>query len=233
MSKGDPCELSKPCVDVGFFTNNCAAMLAFWCDRIGLPCEDAVEFNDGLTQYRHALADSVVKINTARGGVGQAPTGYRELLIARSDITAPQYLHDPDGNAITLVPSGYAGVTGLGIRVAVSDRARQARFYRDSLGFEAVSESLFRCGNSTLLLDSDPACERGGHWVNAGARYFTVHVMRIDEAFDHMTARGAEIGERPYSIGRIARISFVRDPDGNWIEVAQRAAIAGPWWEDE
>jgi predicted enzyme related to lactoylglutathione lyase len=57
-------------------------------------------------------------------------------------------------------------------------------------------------------------------------------VMRVDDAFAAITAAGAEIGEAPYSIGRIARISFVRDPHGNWIEVAQRAALAGPWWDD-
>ena len=30
-------------------------------------------------------------------------------------------------------------------------------------------------------------------------------------------------------IGDIAKISFLKDPDGNWIEVAQRASLAGPW----
>jgi hypothetical protein len=28
-------------------------------------------------------------------------------------------------------------------------------------------------------------------------------------------------------LGSTARISFVRDPDGNWIEISQRASLTG------
>ena len=31
----------------------------------------------------------------------------------------------------------------------------------------------------------------------------------------------------PVTLGTTARISMVRDPDGNWIELSQRASIAG------
>ena len=30
------------------------------------------------------------------------------------------------------------------------------------------------------------------------------------------------------TLGKTARISFVRDPDGNWIELSQRASLTGP-----
>jgi lactoylglutathione lyase len=31
----------------------------------------------------------------------------------------------------------------------------------------------------------------------------------------------------PTTLGTTARISMVRDPDGNWIELSQRASIVG------
>ncbi|HBK11323.1 MAG TPA: VOC family protein, partial [Gammaproteobacteria bacterium] len=37
---------------------------------------------------------------------------------------------------------------------------------------------------------------------------------------------GAE-GMAPVRLGDVAYISFVRDPDGNWIEISQRKSITG------
>ncbi len=233
MTAGDPLARAKPCLDVGFFTAAPKPMLAFWRDEIGLECEPPVAFNDGLTQYRHACGESVIKINTARDGVSPAPGAYGELLLALPTVTTPRALRDPDGNAVTLVPPGHLGIQGLAVRVAVSDRERQARFYTEIMGFEQRAPTVFGNGSSLLLLEEDHHTRPAAHWVNAGLRYLTVHVMRVDDAFEHMIAAGAEVGEAPYSIGRIARISFVRDGDGKWIEVAQRAALAGPWWQDD
>jgi lactoylglutathione lyase len=41
-------------------------------------------------------------------------------------------------------------------------------------------------------------------------------------------ARGGTEGRPPLTLGATARISFVRDPDGNWIEISQRASLTGP-----
>ncbi len=229
---GRPCALSKPCLDIGYFTSQPEAVLAFWQNEVGLAVEPPVSFNDGLTQFRHTLGDSVVKVNTAGHALERPPTGYRELFIASPAVDSPQLLTDPDGNLITLVPSGHQGVTGIGLRVAVADAERQAAFYRDVMGFEALGEGMFRVGSSVLLIEEDSSAEPAGHWVSAGFRYITVHVKRVDACFDAAVRAGAVSGETPYSIGRIARISFVRDWEGNWLEIAQRAEIAGPWWED-
>ena len=226
--------LSKPCLDIGFFTNRPGPVLAFWREELGLDYEDPVEFNDGLTQYRHALGPSVIKINTASDGVAErVPTGFRELFIAQEGTSAPRTIEDPDGNRITFVPPGDRGINRLGLRLAVADIEAEAEFFTRAMGFAARNDNSYACGDTVLLLDHDPEAGRVGHWVNAGLRYVTVHVMRIDEAFASMTATGAAVGERPYSIGRIARISFVRDPHGNWFEVAQRASLAGPWWAED
>jgi lactoylglutathione lyase len=40
-------------------------------------------------------------------------------------------------------------------------------------------------------------------------------------------AHGGTEGRPPVTLGTTARVSFVRDPDGNWIEVSQRASLTG------
>lgn len=225
--------LSKPCLDIGYFTNHPRAVLSFWREELGLAVEQAVPYNDGLVQYRHALGDSVLKINTARRDLPAGiPGGYRELLVARPGVDAVRTLHDPDGNPVTLVPPGHLDVRGIGLRLAVADLERARRFYRDTMCYTELGPDRYAAGDSVLLLDHDPRAAPAEHWVNLGLRYVTLHVRRVDASWQAYVAAGATPGEAPYDIGRIARISFVRDPEGQWIEVAQRAALAGPWWTD-
>ena len=40
-------------------------------------------------------------------------------------------------------------------------------------------------------------------------------------------ASGGFEGMAPVRLGDVAYISFVRDPDGNWIEISQRKSITG------
>jgi hypothetical protein len=35
-------------------------------------------------------------------------------------------------------------------------------------------------------------------------------------------------GAAPVTLGTVARISFIRDPDGDFIEISQRASLTGP-----
>ncbi len=35
-------------------------------------------------------------------------------------------------------------------------------------------------------------------------------------------------GAAPLTLGKVARISMIRDPDGNFIEISQRASLTGP-----
>ena len=61
-----------------------------------------------------------------------------------------------------------------------------------------------------------------------GYRYFTVQVFEVDREHAGILARGGAEGRAPLTLGKVARISFVRDPDGNWIEISQRASLTGP-----
>ena len=55
-----------------------------------------------------------------------------------------------------------------------------------------------------------------------GIRYVTVQVRNCDEAFKALTSGGALEAVAPTNFGAVARICFVRDPDGNFAEISQR-----------
>jgi lactoylglutathione lyase len=61
-----------------------------------------------------------------------------------------------------------------------------------------------------------------------GYRYLTAQVWEVDVEHAAILARGGNEGRPPVTLGTTARISFVRDPDGNWIEISQRASLTGP-----
>jgi lactoylglutathione lyase len=52
-------------------------------------------------------------------------------------------------------------------------------------------------------------------------------VFEVDREHAGILARGGAEGRAPLTLGKVARISFVRDPDGNWIEISQRASLTG------
>jgi lactoylglutathione lyase len=221
--------LAKQHLDIGLFTTNERAMLEFWQQAVGLAFEETLPLGGGVRQHRHAMNGSVLKLNAARDPLNAAPpAGYRELLIARDGIAAPETLFDPDGNRVTLVPAGHDGIRGIAVRLAVRDRDAHARFYRDAMRMEQPGDAAFRCGDTLLLVEQDPSALRTEPVRAAGYRYLTVQVWDVDAEHPGIIARGGEEGRPPVTLGTTARVSFVRDPDGNWIEVSQRASLTGP-----
>lgn len=222
-------DLAKPRIDVGLFTDNPAPMLSFWQREVGLPFEELLPIGGGVHQHRHGANGSVLKLNATRDPLAAAaPCGYRELIIARADLGVPRALTDPDGNRVTLVPPGDRGVTQLALRLAVRDAAAFDRFYRDALGLEAPGAGRYRCGESLLIVEEDAAAVEAGRMQAPGFRYITIQVRDVDAEHAGIMKRGGAEGRPPITLGSTARISFVRDPDGNWIEISQRASLTGP-----
>ena len=221
--------LSKKALDIGYFTNDLEETLLFWRQEIGLAFEEPVRFNDGLTQYRHRLRNTIVKINTSQNELRDPPSGYGEVLIAWENIERPRSLTDPDGNLVTLVPKGHLGIVDTAIKISVRELDKQNRFYLNVMGFEQVGDNSFRSGDCILFTEETEQSEPSGHWINYGFRYITLHVHDVEHTFWELVSDGAKIGERPYAIRDIAKISFIRDPFGNWIEVAQRTSLTGKW----
>ena len=224
-------DLAKPRIDIGLFTTNLEPMLDFWQTEIGLPLDHVLPLGGGVQQHRHDLLGSVLKINHARNALPIAPpSGYRELLIVREGLLGPKRLTDPDGNRVTLVPPGAHGIERIGMRLGVRDVNAHRRFYAVALGLPDVPEKggdSFLCGDSVILFENagdaipDPTLE------GPGFRYITIQIREVDEEHARILARGGREGRAPQTLGKVARISFIRDPDGNWIEMSQRASLVG------
>jgi catechol 2,3-dioxygenase-like lactoylglutathione lyase family enzyme len=224
-------KLAKPQVDIGLSTNDPDPMLAFWQGTVGLRLDHVLPIRRGQNQHRHDALGSVVKINHHTDPLPDAaPSGYRELIIAQPSRAAPQQLQDPDGNRVCLVPSGHDGVRQIGIRVAVRDLDAHRRFYRNALGLtEEVRSSgaAFRAGESLIMLEQDRHASVDAGIRGKGWRYITFQVFKVDEVHAAVLAAGGREARAPITLGTTARISMVLDPDGNWIELSQRASIVG------
>jgi catechol 2,3-dioxygenase-like lactoylglutathione lyase family enzyme len=219
-------KLAKPQVDIGLSTNDPDPMLAFWQGTVGLRLDHVLPVRRGQNQHRHDALGSVVKINHHADPLPDAaPSGYRELIIAQPARTAPQPLQDPDGNRVCLVPSGHEGVRQIGIRLAVRDLQD-----RDALGLNEEargSGAAFRAGETLILLEQDRHAGSDAGIRGKGWRYITFQVFKVDEVHAEVLAAGGREARAPVTLGTTARISMVLDPDGNWIELSQRASIVG------
>jgi catechol 2,3-dioxygenase-like lactoylglutathione lyase family enzyme len=221
-------ELAKPRVDIGLSTNDLEPMLAFWQEQAGIPFDHLLKIRRGQDQHRHDALGSVLKINHHADPLPDSPaTGYRELIVARPGLTAPQPLADPDGNRVTLVPPGYEGVTQIGIRIAVRDLAAHRKFYTQGLGLIEETPGAFRAGETLLILEESPDAPSDAGMQGRGWRYITFQVFRVDEEHARILEQGGRQAMPPTTLGTTARISMVRDPDGNWIEISQRASLVG------
>ncbi len=222
-------KLAKPCIDVGLYTNRRDEMLAFWRDEVGLPYEELLPMGGGVQQHRLGLNGSVLKINHSREPLPDEPrAGYRELAIARPGLGAPRALVDPDGNRVVLVPERHTSVSRIGLTLGVRDPAAFRAFYGRALELEPAGDDAFLCGDSLLRFAAAADAKPVGRMTGPGYRYFTIQVFDVNREHAGIVARGGSEGRAPLTLGSVARISFVRDPDGNWIEISQRASLTGP-----
>ena len=234
-------ELAKDCIDVGLMTNQLDEMRAFYTERIKLPYEELLPVGGGVRQYRYGLLGSVLKINHSRDPL---PTrmagGYRRLSIAHGDATEISSLADPDGNQIQLVPRDHFGIDQIGIHLGVTNEADFDHFYGEVLGGQKLGPKRYRIGKTVLTFEHDTNATRANRDAPrkaaevmtsmraVGFRYMTIQVRDCSATFKHCIANGAWEGSAPMTLGDVARICFIRDPDGNWIEISQRASLTGP-----
>jgi lactoylglutathione lyase len=221
-------KLAKPRIDVGLSTNSIEPLLAFWQGEAGARFDHVLAIRRGHDQHRHDVCGSVLKLNHHQAPLpAAAPSGYRELLIAREGLAEPRALADPEGNRVSLVPPGTEGVDQIGVRIAVRDLAAHRRFYGEALGLPEERPGAFRAGESLVLLEESADAPADAQMQGSGWRYITFQVFRVDEEHAAVLARGGREALAPVTLGATARISMVRDPDGNWIELSQRASIVG------
>jgi len=237
-------ELAKRFLDVGVFTNRIDEMRAFYGERIGLPFEELLPVGAGVRQYRYGLLGSVLKLNHIREPLpSRTPGGYQRLAISGSYLTNST-LRDPDGNEIALVARGERGIAQIEIHLGVTDVDAFEHFYGDALQAGRIGAGRFKLGETTISLEHDPAAARAEKSASAsavdvlgtmravGMRYITIQVRDCDREHRRLTSMGVWEGAAPVTLGAVARISFIRDPDGNFIEVSQRASLTGSLPQD-
>ena len=225
-------KLAKPRIDIGFATNDAPAALKFWQNDIGLPFDHTPPIRRGYKQHRHDLCGSVLKVNQVYEPLpDNPPSGYLELLIARDDIAAPRSMIDPEGNRVALVPKGLFGLERIGIRVGVRDLDAHRRFYTEALGLPqgepANGAMTFLAGDTVLIVEPAADAPDDAAFDGKGWRYITFQVFEVDREHAYVLAHGGREARAAVTLGTTARISLLRDPDGNWIELSQRASIVG------
>lgn len=221
-------KLAKNHVDVAVMTNQLEPMLAFWQVEAGLPFEEVLPVAKGHQQHRHGMNGSVFKLNHLREPLPATPPGgLRRLSIARPGITEPRELTDPDGSTVRLVPPGHDDVMGVALELAVRDLDAADHFYADLLGLERAGNRRYRCGDTLLDLRHDPDAAQDVPIFAPGYRYLTIQVFDCEAEHRRVLAGGGTEGMPPRHAGKVAVFSMVRDPDGNWVEISQRASLVG------
>lgn len=219
--------LAKHYIDIGVRTNNMDAMLEFWTKKVGLPYNELLKVGGGVHQHRLALKGSIFKLNHVRSLLPEnTPTGYKELLIA-SDVSETTSMRDPDGNKVTLVPTGLHDITNIGMKMVVRSMKDAKRFFTRTVQAKPLANNRFKWGTTVFLLEEDKDAPIGGGMQGAGYRYVTVQVFKVDQEHAQALERGALEGSAPVTLGTTARISFITDPDNNWVEISQRKSLTG------
>jgi catechol 2,3-dioxygenase-like lactoylglutathione lyase family enzyme len=235
MTQGSMVRLAKPSLDICLFTNNAAPLVAFWRDEIGLVPDDPIQIREGLMQHRLGCGKAVIKISEmAEPLPASPPCGYRELLIAGPGTRrSREAMVDPDGNRVRFVedPSRRAGV---GVDLHVRDLAATRHFYAAVLGLPVTDgpSVQIEIGDSRLCLVHDPEAVADPPVEAPGWRYITLQIYDARGLYASVMARGGRPGRPPRRLGDIARFALIRDPDGNWIELTQRASLTGPLGPD-
>jgi lactoylglutathione lyase len=232
-------DLAKPSVDVGIFTNKLEEMQEFYGKTLGLPFESVLPVGGGYKQHRYLANGSVIKLmHTADHLPPRRPGGYETMMIASSSEKTSRLLPDPDHNLVEIIPTGQDDVTQFELRVGVSDPDVFASFYTEALGATAIGGNRFKIGDSIIAVFRAPAIKKRSSppfadaleviksMAAVGIRYITFRVTDCDAAFAALKRAGAAEALPPFSVGTIARAAFIRDPDGNFIELAQRPAPA-------
>jgi predicted enzyme related to lactoylglutathione lyase len=219
-------EIVKNQLDVGLVSAS-LEIVDFWRDEAGLTFDHLLPVARGHDQHRFDERGSVIKLNIREKIDGDQRSGIEEVLIARDGLEAPRALADPDGNRMIFVPRDHEGVTQVGVRIAVPELARTMNYYRDVLEFEEETPNRVRCGDSVLLFEERTDAPSGFSQAQRGWLYLTVQVRNCDAEVARIESAGGQVVVTPRNLGKVARMAMIRDPDGNLLEVSQRASLTG------
>jgi catechol 2,3-dioxygenase-like lactoylglutathione lyase family enzyme len=150
-----------------------------------------------------------------------------------------EVVKDPEGNVLELIglgqPRGDQFTARMQIGLTVGDVERSRHFYGELLGLpeepsmplggELGTRYAFTFGATTIKfwsLRRELPVRTGKPSERAGLRMFTAMVEDVYQVHAELSAKEVPIMSPPTDFGGVARIMFAADPDGNWIEFAQR-----------
>lgn len=166
---------------------------------------------------------------------------YRRLPLPEDSPFQVAFSNDADGNALELVglgkPAGERLTARMQIGLTVADIERSRHFYGELLGLREEPEMKlprsmgvvgntrygFVLGATTVKFWSrgdDLPTWSGPPARRTGIRLMTALVEDVDATHEALKERGVSIAAPPSDLENLARIMFVTDPDGNWIEIA-------------
>ena len=219
--------LKKKHLDAGLFCTDAKSNRYFWHSEINLDFQGTLELGETLvthptTQYRYEAGGSIVKVNHFQGELPHSelePSGYRGIDIA-GNVDEPEAYKTLSGVTVNVVPRGFENITGIGISLVSEDPDRLLNFYTKVMEFDKITPNKILAGETVIFLEEGKGGTKTPTFAGTGFRYITVHVTNADIALKGITERGGTISMKAIDYGQIARLGFVTDPDGNWIEVA-------------
>ena len=119
-------------------------------------------------------------------------------------------------------------LTRIGVRMAVRNLSAHRRFFSESLGLPITGNNSIQAGTSVILLEEDPKAAIDQPYFARGWRYLTMQIDDVRAAYAQFLAAGGSPGMPIRQLRDVARAAMVRDIDGNWIELSQRASLCGP-----
>ena len=221
-------QLAKPALDVGLYTNNKEPLLEFWQSQPWVRYDELLKVGGGVHQHRHNIGDSILKINHTQAPLAHSPSGLLQLDIFSNTITREVELNDPDGNRLVLCPQQDSNAdSNLTLHIGCSDLTRSRHYYGAVLGLPEIADSRFSVGQSNIQLAAAALPAGEVEQKALGFRYMTFQVFDVVNTYTKIISQGGASGIQPVRLGDVAYIAFVRDPDGNWIEISQRKSITG------
>ena len=217
--------LAKAALDVGFYSNDLDATQEFWGSTVGLPYEELLKIGGGIHQHRHTLHGAVLKSNVSRDPLDAGTSGLIRLRIA-ADVNAPRAPIHPDGVDVELVPKGRDGITATEITIAARSIDHTASLLIEAFDVSPIDDRL-PIGETLIAFDHQPHRDAAGLSRAIGFTYLTAQVHDVAAQHERFLRLGFTEGLAPIRLGDTAAISFVRLPDGDWLELSQRANLVG------
>jgi len=115
----------------------------------------------------------------------------------------------------------------------VSDLTRSIDFYTKELGLRLISRREVRQNNAEIafLNDNETGALELTHWRDKKSLaegdnfdHIAFETPDIDAKVAELRAHGVTIAMEPFSLqGSSSKIAFIKDPDGNWLELIEHS----------